>query len=82
MNENECVKTWPYYIGFAQFYIAQCHRKSNPNIEIDKELYSKLLKLDTRLGTRASDQLKECLLKTTRSDIIKVSNLLRIKDLN
>ena len=71
VNENECVKN-ANYIGFAHFYFSKCHRELNSSNEIDKELFSKLVKLDKRLGTRASDQLNECLLKTTRSDIIKV----------
>ena len=44
---------------------------------IKKEVYTKLVELDTRLGKKASRQLYECLENTTRSDIIKVraSNL-------
>ena len=39
---------------------------------IDREIYSKLVRLDSgRFGTRASDQLYKCLSHTTRSDIIK-----------
>ena len=42
------------------------------NDEIDKEVYAKLVELDKRLGTTASEQLFWCLKKTTDSDIIKV----------
>ena len=47
-------------------------KESRSDEKIDKELYAELVKLDTRLGTKASDQLHKCLLYTTRSDIIKV----------
>ena len=44
--------------------------------EFDKELYSKLVELEKRLGTKASEQLYYCLYHTTRSDIIKVGGFL------
>ena len=47
-------------------------KESKSDEKIDTELYAELVKLDTRLGTKASDQLHKCLLHTTRSDIIKV----------
>ena len=80
MNEYECLRK-KNYVGFANVYLAGCNKRSHPNDVIDKELYSKLVKLDTRLGTTASEQLSKCLLKTTRSDIIKVGRFLLMKDL-
>ena len=80
MNEYECVRK-DNYVGFAHVYLAGCNKQSHPNDVINKELYSKLVELDTRLGTPASEQLFKCLLITTRSDIIKVKHFLRIKDL-
>ena len=70
------------YVGFADLYLQsrKCDKRSHPNDVIDKEVYSKLVELDTRLGTTASEQLF-CCLKTTRSDIIKVGRFLRIKGL-
>ena len=69
------------FFGFASMYLERfdeenaylrrCNRESKSNDEIDKEFYSELVKLDKRLGRRASDQLYECLAQTTRSDIIK-----------
>ena len=47
-------------------------KESKSDEKIDTELYAELVKLDTRLGTKASDQLHKCLLHTTRSDVIKV----------
>ena len=69
VNENECVKK-ANYDGWGDFYY-QRYKKSKPEDEIDKEVYTKLVKLDTKLGTRASDQLYWCLSLTARSDIIK-----------
>ena len=68
------------YVGFAHVYLQRCEKESKSNDGIDKEVYAKLVELDTRLGTTASEQLFECLQKTTRSDIIKVERFLRMKD--
>ena len=57
-------------------YIKKCEEESKPNNEIDKELHAELVKLDSRLGTKVSEQLYECLKNTTRSDIIKVGGFL------
>ena len=60
------------WVGFAALYLWRINEESKPNDEIDKNIYNKLLELDTRLGTTASKQLLLCLSKMTRSDIIKV----------
>ena len=60
------------YVGYANYYLGKCS-------SIDKEVYSKLVELDTRLGTTACEQLVRCLVITTRSDIIKVEHFLREK---
>ena len=60
------------YVGYASYYLQKC-------ISIDNEVYSKLVELDTRFGTTASEQLYWCLLKTTRSDILKVEHFLPMK---
>ena len=64
------------FVGFANVYLWRCNKESKSNDEIDKEVYAKLVELDSRLGTTASEQLFKCLLKTTRSDIIKVERFL------
>ena len=61
---------------FAKKYLERCNEESKydyqkSNDQINKEVYTKLVELDTRLGTRASEQLYWCLWHTTRSDIIK-----------
>ena len=80
MNEYEILRE-KIWIGFAHLYLSQCNKESKSNDEIDKELYSKLIELDTRFGTRASEQLYWSLLNMTRSDIIEVGRFLRMKDL-
>ena len=68
--------------NFAWLYLRRCDEESNydyqkSNDKINKEVYTKLVELEKRLGKKASEQLYECLKNTTRSDIIKVrtSNL-------
>ena len=56
------------WAGFADFYLNRCDEES----DVDTAVYAQLVKLDERLGTTASEQLFECLSKTTRWDIIKV----------
>ena len=68
-------------VGFAEVYLRRCDKESKSNDGIDKEIYAKLVELDTRLGTTASEQLFMCLWHTSRSDIIKVERFLRTKDL-
>ena len=64
--------TWDKdFIGFASKYLERFDEESKSDREIDREIYSKLVQLDSRLGTKASDQLYKCLSHTTRSDIIK-----------
>ena len=80
MNEYECLRK-KNYVGFANVYLAGCNKRSHPNDVIDKELYSKLVKLDTRLGTTATEQLFWCVSYTLSLDIIKVRFQLKIKEI-
>ena len=64
------------YVSFAEVYLERFDKESKSDREIDREIYSKLVQLDSRLGTRASEQLFWCLSLTTRSDIIKVGGFL------
>ena len=79
MNEYERLRKTGW-VRFAQVYLNQCNKESKSNDGIDKEVYYKLVELDTRLGTTASEQLFKCLYRTTRSDIIKVERFVRMKD--
>ena len=71
MNEYEEIRKVGLY-GFANAYLKSCNTKAKSDDEIDVEVYTKLVELDSKLGTTASKQLDRCLFYTTRSDIIQV----------
>ena len=71
MKENACVKK-ENYIGFAHFYFSRCSQETQSDNDIDKEVYTKLVELDTRLGTPPSEQLFMCVFYTLDLDILKV----------
>ena len=60
------------FVGFANVYLQRCDEESQTENIADVQLYTKLVELDTRLGTTAGSQLYGCLSWTTRWDIIKV----------
>ena len=63
------------FIGYAEQYLDRCKTESksdNINYIIDIRVFSKLVELDSKLGTLAVEQLFWCLIYTTRWDIIKV----------
>ena len=73
MNEYEYLRQ-NNWVGFAEVYLDRFNTESKSNDEIDIEVYTKLLQLDSKLGTRASEQLFGCLSKTSRSGVIKVTS--------
>ena len=77
VNENERVKK-TNYDGFGHVYY-QRYKESKSEDEIDKEVYTKLVKLDAKLGTSPSKQLFMCIFFTLDPDIIKVCFQLKIK---
>ena len=62
----------PHFVGYAHVYLYQCVKKSKADDEIDIQVYTQLVQLDSKLGTTASEQLLWCLQYTIRLDIIKV----------
>ena len=76
VNENECVKN-ANYDGWGDFYY-QSYKESKPEDEIDEEVYSYFVKLDSRLGTSPSKQLFMCVFLTLDLEIIKVCFRLKI----
>ena len=71
VNEYERLRKHKWN-GFANVYLHRCDKESKTGDIIDTKFYSSLVELDKRLGTKASEQLYECLRRTTRWDIIKV----------
>ena len=69
------------WVGFAELYLRRCNEESILSDEIDKEFYSRLVKLDTRLGKTASEQFYSCVVHTLNLDIIKVWVQLGIKEI-
>ena len=84
MNDYEELKK-DGFDGFAHHYLQQCDETlsilTKSDYTTDIRIYSKLVELDSKLGTSASAQLQCCLNFTTRSDFIKVLFLLRIHGL-
>ena len=60
------------FVGFAHVYLWRCDKESKSGHIADAQLYKKLVELDTRLGTTASEQLLKCLFYSLRLDLIKV----------
>ena len=75
VNENDSVKK-AKYDGFGHVYYRR-YKKSKPEDDIDEEVYSKIVELDTRLGTPPSKQLFMCVF-TLDLEIIKVCFQLKI----
>ena len=71
INEYERLRKGNF-VGFAHVYLERCNKESKTGDKIDVEVYARLFELDTKLGTRTSEQLFLCLFLTTRLDIIKV----------
>ena len=77
-EESDVLIKEPSLLGWEIPYSNQ--KKSND--ETNKEVYTRLVELDTRLGRKASELLFACFQYTTRSDIIKVGGfLVGMKDL-
>ena len=59
------------FIGYAHVYLWRCNKENRTN-EIDIDVYNKLVELDSKIGTTASEQLLKILFHTTRQEIIMV----------
>ena len=60
------------YVGFANVYLQRCEKESTSENIADVQIYEKLVELDTRLCTTATEQLFKCLFYSLRLDLIKV----------
>ena len=71
MNEYERLRK-RNWVGFAEVYLDQCNKDSGIENKADIQVYRKLVQLDSRLGTTATEQLFRFLWYTLRLDILKV----------
>ena len=71
MNDYEKLRE-DGYVGFAEVYLQRCDEESKSENFADVQLYAKLVELDTRLGTTATEQLFGCVQFSLRFDLIKV----------
>ena len=65
-------------VGFAVEYLWRCKEESKSDEEIDIQVYTMLVELDSRLGTTAAEQLLWCVYYTQRWDLIKVCIIIRV----
>ena len=72
MDEYENLKKGGF-VGFAHAYLVQCDKKSKSDDEIDIQVYTTLVQLDSNLGTTAAEQLSTLVTSSLRLDLVKVS---------
>ena len=60
------------YVGFADAYLRLFEAKLKSDNEIDVQAYSKLVELDSKLGTKAAEQLFMCIYYAPRLNLVKV----------
>ena len=71
VNEYESLRK-DDWVGFADVYLVKCYEESDADNKVDIPLYTKLVELDSKLGTNASEQLRSCINITTEWNFIKV----------
>ena len=60
--------------GFANQYLEQCNNEFETDDEVNIQVFSKLVELDSRRGkTSAAEQLFHCIHQSLRLDIVEVS---------
>ena len=74
------------FVGFAHRYLQEFYKEqfnigSKTDDEIDIHIYTKLVELDSKLGTSAVEQLFECVKTSLRLNLIKVPIQLRVLQL-
>ena len=61
------------FVGFAHIYLWHCDKKSEADNEIDIQVYTTLVQVDSNLGTTAAEQLCCLVFHSLRLDLFKVS---------
>ena len=78
-KDSDWIRKTTGQMGYAHYYLDKCWNDLKRKNEADAIVYGKLVDIDSELGMDDSQQLFCCLWSTTRSDIIKVYNVLPIK---
>ena len=60
------------YVGYAEYYLFKCWDKSELKNKADVIIYKQLLEIDSKLGTKQTEQLFKCVFNSLRIDLIKV----------
>ena len=60
------------FVGYAHYYLEQCLDASKLKNKADVTVYKQLLEIDSKLGTTQTEQLYNCVCKSTRKDLIEV----------
>ena len=60
------------FVGFAHLYLSTYDYESKSDDQIDIQVYTKLVKLDTKLGTTATEQLYWCVHHALSLNLIRV----------
>ena len=60
------------YVGYAEYYLDECWNESELKNKADVAVYKQLLKIDSKLGTTQSEQLRWCLSYSPRKDLFEV----------
>ena len=71
MSDYDCFQQTDW-IGFAHFYLQRCSTNIESDDETDIEVYTRLVQLDSRLGTTATEQLLQCIFYSLRLELLKV----------
>ena len=60
------------YVGYANCYLRACWNESELKNKAEVAVYKQLLEIDSKLGTTQTEQLYNCVRKSTRKDLIEV----------
>lgn len=63
------------WVGFAHLYLQRCKEKLKSDDEVDIQVYTRLVELDSRLGMLTTKKLHFCVRYSLRLELIKVCPL-------
>ena len=60
------------FVGYVHYYLEKCWDETEFTNKADVTIYKQLLEIDAKLGTTQSEQLRRCVFRSLRMDLIKV----------